>query len=535
MRMLKALPLALVMLSAAAPAQAATFDVNSLADGPDANPGNGVCATSGGDCTLRAAVEESASTAPADDIVLGPGVHQLSAFLWVMTNDVAIRGAGARATTIAGSGSDSVLVVTNSTTQIRDLRITGGSSGFGGAGLSVSGAAPVLVERVAITGNHVVSNGNSGSGAGISKDGPGPLTIRSSTVHANGVTTTNPTNTYSAFGGGIAHLDGTLTVVNTTIEGNTATGITAAGSYGGGFYTQAPATLRNVTLARNSVAGPDAHGGNVSSNFAGQLILENSILTHGTAATSGANCFVDPTAALLTAGRNIDSGSSCAFGGPHLSNTDPLLGGLADNGGPTDTLHPGAASPAIDAAIGCPAPPEDQRGVTRPVGVACDIGAVEWAPPTVGPGEPPTPPIPDRVPPIVSDFVISARRFRIGRATRRTRSLPRATNFVFHLSERSLVKFAFERRAAGRRARSGSCQRPSRRNRGGRRCMRWLRAGSLADNLPDGTQSVRFDGDVTVGGRGRTLRAGSYRVRVVATDGAGNRSAPVSGRFKIVR
>jgi hypothetical protein len=193
---------------------------------------------------------------------------------------------------------------------------------------------------------------------------------------------------------------------------------------------------------------------------------------------------------------------------------------------------PETGSAATDAAIGCPSPAEDQRGVGRPAGAACDIGAVERVPVSVDPGGP-TPP--DLVAPVVRDFVISARRFRAGRATRRTRALPRSTHFVFHLSEPALAELFFERRAAGRRGRNGRCQRPSRRNRRGRRCVRWLPAGALADNLPEGTQSLRFGGHVTLRGRGRMLGAGLYRVRVEAVDRAGNRSTPLTGRFQIVR
>jgi hypothetical protein len=534
MRTLKALLPPALLLFLAAPAQAAIFNVDSLTDGPDATPGDGICATGGGSCTLRAAVEESATTLAEDHVVLGPGVHSLNSFLSILNQDLTIRGAGARVTAVAGaSGGDGVLVLTGSQAQVRDLRITGGQSTVGGGGLYVSGAGSVLVDRVAITGNHVTTSGATGDGGGISKTGSGALTVRSSTVRANSVTTSHSSTTYGAYGGGIAHSGGTLTVVNSTIEGNTATGDIGAGAIGGGFYTSAGiATLRNVTLARNSVGGPSAHGGNLAADFTGQLTIENSIMAQGTAPTPDTNCYRYPGATINPVGRNLDSGFSCAFGAPHLSNTTAALGTLANNGGPTDTLMPEIGSAAIDAAIGCPSPAEDQRGVPRPAGATCDIGAVERVPVSVGPGGAPAP---DAVAPVIRDFVISARRFRAGRATRRTRSLPRATNFIFRLSEPSLLEFVFERRAAGRRARTGRCQRPSRRNRRGRRCVRWLAAGSLTDNLAAGPQSVRFDGDVTIRGRGRTLAAGFYRMRVEAVDQAGNRSTPVTGRFQIVR
>jgi CSLREA domain-containing protein len=533
MRVLKTLLPAVVLLLLAAPAQAATFNVNSLADGPDASSADGICATSGGVCTLRAAVEQSASTGGADDIVLGPGAHALSSGLSISNHDVTIRGAGARATTIEGVGSGHrVLSVSDTTTQIRDLRITGGSTGPG-AGLWVSGTGSVLVERVAITDNHTSLTGGTDYGGGISKLDAGSLTIRSSVVSANSVLATSSNPTHSARGGGILHGGGALTIVNTTIEGNTATGNGLAGAFGGGLYSSGgTATLRNVTLARNSVAGPNARGGNLAADFTGQVTVENAIVAQGTAPSPDTNCYRYTTATITPVGRNIDSGSSCAFGAPHLSNTSAALGPLANNGGPTDTLLPTRGSAAIDAAIGCPPSADDQRGVGRPAGAACDIGAVERVPEAVGPGGPPPP---DLVAPIVRDFVISARRFRAGRATRRTRALPRSTHFVFHLSEPSLVDFLFDRRAAGRRGPGGSCRRPSRRNRRGRRCVRWLAAGALADNLSEGTQSLRFDGGVTLRGRGRKLGAGFYRVRIEAVDRAGNRSRPVTGGFQIVR
>jgi hypothetical protein len=77
---------------------------------------------------------------------------------------------------------------------------------------------------------------------------------------------------------------------------------------------------------------------------------------------------------------NISFGDASCPG----ANVDPKLGALADNGGPTQTRELLPGSPAIDAVVasgaGCPA--TDQRGVSRPNGAACDIGAYEHAPPT---------------------------------------------------------------------------------------------------------------------------------------------------------
>jgi hypothetical protein len=66
-----------------------------------------------------------------------------------------------------------------------------------------------------------------------------------------------------------------------------------------------------------------------------------------------------------------------------MNNTDPKLGPLADNGGPTLTMALLQGSPAIDAGDDTAAPPIDQRGFPRPFGLASDIGAYECGPPTI--------------------------------------------------------------------------------------------------------------------------------------------------------
>jgi hypothetical protein len=60
--------------------------------------------------------------------------------------------------------------------------------------------------------------------------------------------------------------------------------------------------------------------------------------------------------------------------------TDPKLGPLADNGGPTLTVALLPGSPAIDAGNTSLAPATDQRGVPRPFSLAADIGAFEFWP-----------------------------------------------------------------------------------------------------------------------------------------------------------
>jgi hypothetical protein len=83
-------------------------------------------------------------------------------------------------------------------------------------------------------------------------------------------------------------------------------------------------------------------------------------------------------ATITSAGGNIADDASCNLVTPSdQPSTDPLLGPLADNGGPTLTHALLAGSPAIDAAVDAACPPRDQRGVLRPAGAGCDVGSVE--------------------------------------------------------------------------------------------------------------------------------------------------------------
>ena len=90
------------------------------------------------------------------------------------------------------------------------------------------------------------------------------------------------------------------------------------------------------------------------------------------------NCLLDgnsptnSTGSIADAGHNLSSDASCAFTNlGSLNNTDPKLGPLADNGGPTLTMALLPGSPAIDAGDTSLAPATDQRGFPRPAGLAC--------------------------------------------------------------------------------------------------------------------------------------------------------------------
>ena len=151
-------------------------------------------------------------------------------------------------------------------------------------------------------------------------------------------------------GGGIFHTDGQLTVTNSTFSGNVAPGGTASGILVATFGAPANATLTNNVLEGNGGAFACAIEG-------------------GGAAT------------ITSEGFNVISDGSCNPNGTtDQSFTDPMLGTLADNGGPTLTHALQAGSPAIDAADDAVCPATDQRGVARPQGASCDAGSFELVP-----------------------------------------------------------------------------------------------------------------------------------------------------------
>jgi hypothetical protein len=174
-------------------------------------------------------------------------------------------------------------------------------------------------------------------------------------------------------GGGISN-GGTLTINNSTVSGNTAIclriGPCISPAFGGGIYTFGPLTINNSTISGN---GPDG--------IAGLATLQNSIVANN----PGGNC----VGTMVSNGYNLSSDNSCNFSSSGDRNsTDPLLGPLQNNGGPTSTMALRTGSPAIDAGnpSGCRDSKgnllkTDQRGMPRPDKpedkTGCDIGAYE--------------------------------------------------------------------------------------------------------------------------------------------------------------
>jgi uncharacterized repeat protein (TIGR01451 family)/CSLREA domain-containing protein len=204
-----------------------------------------------------------------------------------------------------------------------------------------------------ISGTRFSGNVATGSGGGMYNNGI--LTIHNSTVDHN----------QAPAGGGIDHAGGNLYLTNVTLSSNSAS------DNGGGLYSRASALLTHVTIGGNVAAGP-AGGENVFIDSS-QLSVRNSIVAHG-------SCF-NSEGYVNSLGHNLESQNTCDFSAPgDIINADPLLQPLQDDGGATPTHALSPRSPAVDAADSHGCPSADQRGVPRPQGLACDIGAYELIP-----------------------------------------------------------------------------------------------------------------------------------------------------------
>jgi len=238
--------------------------------------------------------------------------------------------------------------------------VSGNSTDGTGGGICVDTNSTLTVESSTLTGNCA---GDYGGGVANS----GTLIINNSTLSDN---------RGEFAGGGILNM-ASLTLSNSTLSGNTTQ------LHGGGIWTGGQGAISNSTLSGNS----GTNGGAIN-NRLGTLEIKSTILKRG---ESGSN-IVNDSGTLTSDGYNLsnDNGSGYLIGPGDQINTDPLLGPLQNNGGPTFThaLLPG--SPAIDAGDANFTPPPffDQRGTgfDRVVNGRIDKGSVE-----VQSGSTPTP------------------------------------------------------------------------------------------------------------------------------------------------
>jgi hypothetical protein len=348
------------------------------------------------------------------------GTISLTSGELVIDKNITISGPGPGLLTVARSQQAADFRIFNippsHTAEIDGLTITGGSLVGNGGG--ISSGATLTISNCAISGNSILTtDGLQHSGAGIYN--AGTMTIVNSTVNNNQALIGG---FFPPYGGGISNDVGTLTIQNTTISENTAAG------YGGGVYNDSTvgsltainstirgntasggggifggATIINCTISGNSATfeGGGIFGGGTISNctisgnmttvghsrgggISGSGTITNSTFSDNVSINGGNICTTTGTVQLantiLNSGANIfllggtvtshgynlssDNGGGFLNGPGDQINTDPLLGPLQDNGGPTFTHELLPGSPAIDAGDPnfTPPPYYDQRG-----------------------------------------------------------------------------------------------------------------------------------------------------------------------------
>ncbi len=269
---------------------AATFTVNSLADTSDAVPGNGACVDAGGQCTLRAAIEEANALSGDDTIIFSViGTINLTGPLPSLTN-MTINGPGSSLVTVRRDtgGNYRIFLINGSIVKISGLTVSNGrtpdgTSGSvfgnpGGDGAGISATGTVTLTDVVVTGNRTGNGGPGGSstggwggsGAGIAASGT--LTLTNVTV-SNNTTGNGETGNFGGSGGrggAIFFNSGTLTITNSTISGNTtgngASGIAGGASGGGGgdgggiLMNGGTLTMTNVVVSGNNTGDANFGG-----------------------------------------------------------------------------------------------------------------------------------------------------------------------------------------------------------------------------------------------------------------------------------
>ena len=369
-------------------AASADVTVNVATD----NVSPGTCDPAPGDCTLREALTQT----PSGEVVIVPARPYVLAASITINTAHTVRGAGARTTTIAlqTGVDDRVFFLDDATISISGVTITGGNTTGPGGGFFVNSTAALNLSDSAVVGNVADRGGGIYSLA--------PLDIKRTLIADNQALGGSD----QAFGGGIEVANGSATLENTTVTGNEAlseidNGITGRG---GGIYTSANLDLHNVTIAENEAgAGERGAGGGLFQDFGStnNRTLATNVLI---ARNFGYNCWGTANPHQIQATNSLSDeavtpdqlGPSCNTPlTTNLLTADTRLGGLANNGGPTNTMALLAGSPGIDAG-GASCPATDQRGISRPRGARCDIGAYELVPPP--PPPPPAKELPDPVP-----------------------------------------------------------------------------------------------------------------------------------------
>lgn len=395
------------------------------------------CEAGSGDDTINIPFQTiSLTSAAIDGEQFGPsGLPLISSNITILGNGSTIeRPSGTEFRILATDSGTNAVLTMESVTLTGGIAKYGVSGGYGGA-IYVGEDTSLILNAATISGNR-----SYGSGGGVYSYGATGVQINDSTIE---------NNTADYIGGGVSSReDGLVKIDRTTIDGNTA------GSGGGMsvFYTEGLVTVSDSTISNNILPVDNPTGGKGAGivTYRGSLAVQNSTISSNTSSNSSSGLYLNasksrvfnttiannqPATTIVTAGNptyvntltlvnsvvvSPEASDTCYIlgGNPAISvrqlensnwftdttcdgidDGDPLLGPLANNGGPTLTHGPTFNSPLIGAASSAACPDLDQRGADREsaglfmpikaqngkfaivsIDGECDIGAVEFVP-----------------------------------------------------------------------------------------------------------------------------------------------------------
>lgn len=329
---------------------------------------NGDCKTPATACrTIEGAMEKAAS---GDTIRVAAGIHTSYSTIAVvqLLKDMNLDGGWDETFTSqsgqtvldGGESRRGIVVASGVTAELNRISASNGLSSAQGGGISNKGNLTLR--------NLSVDHNAANMGGGIYSKGK--LTLRNVTVDHN---TAN-------YGGGIYHESGDIIVANTTISNNTSSHMGGGIEVRGGTVDISNSTItQNVSTYLARIFHPEdpSYGGGIDG---GPVTITNTIIAGNTAVQ-----YPDCHGSLISGGHNLigfSNGCTLSGGSGDLVGSWSIpvgakLGSLRDNGGPTLTHALLAGSPAIDAGDPATCEAADQRGVSRPQGAVCDMGAFE--------------------------------------------------------------------------------------------------------------------------------------------------------------
>jgi CSLREA domain-containing protein len=333
---------------------ATTFTVNTTGDGADSNTADGVCNDGGGNCSLRAAIQQANATAGTDTIGIAVnGTINLTGALPNVTSDMTIRGPGSGLLTLrrdTGGDYRVITILSGVTVNVSGLTITNGKTAAGDPGGGIFNSGLTHLTGVAVTANStgagvstVSFGGTGGAGGGVYNAGTLTMANCDVTDNSTGAGGNGPNFAGNGGDGGGVYNSGTLTMTGCNVTGNStgsagdSTGGGGTGGRGGGLYSERGLlTLSSVKVGNNKAGDTGAGPQGSASGFGGHgggiyLLNGTAMLTNST--VSGNSTGLNTKGGSVGYGGGIKNGAALTVYGSTISgNTGDAAGAILNEG-----------------------------------------------------------------------------------------------------------------------------------------------------------------------------------------------------------